>query len=63
MPFEHKIFSTNLKVLDAVRDLCPDLVHHHVELPQDKLRELDLESDLVVGADPLLHIGVVLQQS
>ena len=51
-----------LNCLDAVRDLRPELIHHNVELLERELGELDLEPDLVLGADPLLDIGVVLEE-
>ena len=52
-----------LDSLNAVRYLCPELIHHHVELPQGKLGELDLQLDILLGGAPLLDIGVVLEQS
>ena len=51
-----------LDCLDAVRYLCPDLISHHVKLPQGKLSELDLQLDDLLEGSPLLDIGVVLEK-
>ena len=48
--------------LDAVRDLRPELIHHHVELLEGELGELYLEPDLIISADVLLDIGVILEE-
>jgi hypothetical protein len=48
--------------LDAVRYLCPELIHHHAELPQAKLGNLDLELDVLLGEAALLDIGAVQEQ-
>lgn len=43
-------------------DIYSEFIHHHIELPQGKLGELNLQLDVFLGGTPLLDIGVVLEQ-
>ena len=38
----HFVLVDDLDCLDRVGDLCPELVHHNVQLLQRKLRQLNL---------------------